>query len=86
MTYDPSDFDLPPVSRGTTDNVRLENILRCVMESVAFYVYEENKVNLIFQHVAHNLLNQMGIHITSEIRWRAPKVRCKVENLDLNLS
>jgi hypothetical protein len=85
MAFDLNDFDLPAVLPDRGDSCRLADILQAVLESVAFHIYDENKINSIVNHVHDNLLANFGISLVAQLRWRPPKVTCQVNNLNLKL-
>lgn len=75
MPFDISDFNL---TGDTPSSPPLEQVIRTILSSVAFCVYDSRKTEEIFDRIRHDLEDQFGINLVTGIQWNPPTVHCQV--------
>lgn len=58
------------------ERARDSQIIQTLMESVAFCIYDRNKVEEIFRHARDSLYNHHGLILDYEVKWNAPTIVC----------
>jgi hypothetical protein len=78
MPLNLSDFSLPSGMDEKCEQPKLDDILKTVLGSIAFCVYDVNKVNEIFFRVQQDLQQKYNILLAADITWNSPTIVCEI--------
>ena len=79
MVFNRSDFVLPPIGEPAREERQLTDIISTLLESVAFHIYDENKVNQIKFTMQQDLSRKYGIMLQADILWNPPTVTVNLD-------
>ena len=72
---DPWEQNQPTYARVPSPvSPNMNDVIKCVLEGVSFYVYDSNKMREITNIVAKRLDDHFGLELDIDIYWRPPQV------------